>query len=208
MDGKYVQSVQRKFGSMPLRTYPNMLLPRFLKWSAFLGIKKIRPLYYMDYVKEDAKALMARELGWKWYGGHHLENRFTAFWHTYFVPRRWGIDSRLLGYSALVRSGQMPREEGLELISKPQEFDPELIEMVKKRLGFTDDEFEGLMNLPKKTYRDFKTYKKTFERLRFLFWTLYKLDRVPKSFYLKFTRPDPKPQRVQQLNGSREAAGG
>ena len=205
MDGKYVQSVQRKYGSFPLKTYPNMLLPKFLKWTALLGIKKIRPLYYLDYQKEEAKTLLSRELGWKWYGGHHLENRFTAFWHTYFAPLRWGIDSRLLGHSALVRSRQMSREQGLELISKPQEYDPELIEMVKKRLGFSDEEFERLMNLPKKTYRDFKTYKKTFERLRFLFWILYKLNRVPKSFYLKFTKPDPLPEGVPVMIGSRDS---
>lgn len=199
MDGKYVQSVQRTFGSLPLKTYPNMLLPAFIKWTAILGIKKIRPLYYMNYVKEDAMALLSRELGWKWYGGHHLENRFTTFWHTYFAPRRWGIDSRLLGYSALIRSGQMSRDQGLELISKPQEHDPELIEMVKKRLGLSDDEFERLMKLPKKTYRDFKTYKKTFEKLSFLFWILYKLHRVPKSFYIKFTKPDPIPEQMREM---------
>jgi N-acetyl sugar amidotransferase len=191
MDGKYIQSVQRQYGSYPLKTFPNMLLPDFLKWTVLLRIEKIRPLYYMDYVKEDAKAILTNELGWKWYGGHHLENRFTAFWHTYFMPQRYGIDTRLLGHSALVRSGQMTREKGLELISEPQKFDPELVEMVIKRLGFTQEEFRSIMALPKRTYREFKTYKKTFERLRWLFWVLYKLNRVPKSFYLKFTKLDP-----------------
>jgi len=50
-----------------------------------------------------------------------------------------------------------------------------------------------VMNLPKRTYRDFKTYKQTFERLRWFFWLLYKLNRVPKSFYIKYTAPDPAP---------------
>ena len=193
MDGKYIQTVQRQFGTYPLKTYPNMLLPDFLKWTAVLSIKKIRPLYYVDYVKKDAMALLSRELGWEWYGGHHLENRFTAFWHTYFMQQRYGIDTRLLGHAALVRSGQMTREQGLELISQPQTYDPELVEMVKKRLGFSDEEFDAIMHLPKKTYRDFKTYKQTFERLSWLFWILYKLDRVPKSFYMKYTHPDPLP---------------
>ena len=47
------------------------------------------------------------------------------------------------------------------------------------------------MRSPQRHYSDFKTYKPTFERLRALFWLLYKLDRVPRSFYIKFTRPDP-----------------
>lgn len=191
MDGKYIASIQKQFGTLPLKTYPNMLLPDFIKWTALLGLKKIRPLYYMDYIKKDAMQLLTEKLGWEWYGGHHLENRFTAFWHTYFMPQRYGLDTRVLGYAALVRSGQLSREQGLELLAQPQTFDPELVAMVKKRLGFTDAEFEALMQLPKKTYRDYPTYKKTFERMKPFWWLMYKLNRVPKSFYLKFTAPDP-----------------
>ena len=95
----------------------------------------------------------------------------------------------------MVRSGQMTQEQGLELIKEPQKFDPELIEMVKKRLGFADEEFERLMNLPKRSYREFKTYKKTFERMRWFWYLMYKLDRVPKSFYIKFTAPDTQPSK-------------
>ncbi|HVT05049.1 MAG TPA: N-acetyl sugar amidotransferase [Thermoanaerobaculia bacterium] len=191
MDGKYIESVQKQYGTRPLRTFPNLKLYSFIKWTAFSGIKKIRPLYYMEYHKEETKELLGRELGWQWYGGHHLENRFTAFFHSYFFPKRWGYDGRLLGEAALVRSGQITREQALAHIAEPQSFDPELIELVKKRLGYTDEEFTRLMNLPKRTYREFRTYKKTFERLRPLFYILYKMDRVPKSFFMKFTAPDP-----------------
>jgi hypothetical protein len=52
------------------------------------------------------------------------------------------------------------------------------------------------MNGPKRHYSDFKTYKDTFERLRPLFWLLYRLNRVPKSFYMKFTHPDPSVPRA------------
>lgn len=193
MDGKYIHSIQKQFGTMPLKTFPNMLMPSFIKWTAVLGLKKIRPLYYIDYIKKDAMALLTQKLGWEWYGGHHLENRFTAFWHTYFMPKRYAIDTRLLGHAALVRSGQITRQQGLDMLSIPQEYDPELLEVVKKRLGFSDQEFEQLMNLPRRTYRDFKTYKKTFERMRPFWWLMYKLNRVPKSFYIKFCFPDPIP---------------
>lgn len=198
MDGKYIESVHKQYGTLPMKTYPNLWLKDFLRVTALRGLKKIRPLYYTDYVKQDAMALLTEKLGWEWYGGHHLENRFTAFWHTYFMPTRYGIDTRLLGYAALVRSGQLTREKGLELIAQPQAYDPELLEMVKKRLGYTDAEFEQIMNLPRKTYRDFKTYKKTFERMRPFFWALYKLNRVPKSFYIKFTAPDPLPSQANK----------
>ncbi len=53
------------------------------------------------------------------------------------------------------------------------------------------DVFDAVMDAPRKTYLDYPTYKRTFERLRPLFWALYKLDRVPKSFYVKFCHPLP-----------------
>ena len=187
MDGKYIESVHRQFGSLPMKTFPNLWLHKQLQWMLFGRIKKIRPLYYMNYDKEAAKKLLAEKYGWQWYGGHHLENRFTAFAHSYFFPRRWDMDFRIAGYSAYCRNGWMTRQEALQLMSEPPHIEPGLLDFLKKRLGFSDSEFEDLMTMPRKTYKDYTTYKKTFERLRPFFWLMYKLDLVPKSFYIKYT---------------------
>src|SRR5205823_5769777 len=157
-----------------MKTYPNLWLSSFVYWTAVKRIRKIRPLYYMDYHKEDAKALLTRDLGWKWYGGHHLENRFAAFYHSYFIPQRYGKDFRVLGYAALARSGQMTREEGLAKLAEPPYLEPDLLRYVKKRMGYTDADFELVMNLPRRSFRDFETYKKTFVRLKPLFRILAK----------------------------------
>lgn len=191
MDGRYISAVHQQFGSRPMKTFPNMPLGRFLHWTTRVGIRKIRPLYYVDYVKKDAMAMLTRDLGWQWYGGHHLENRYTAFVHQYFFPRRYGVDSRLLGYAASVRSGQMSREEAIALTEQPIVCDRSVIDLVKKRMGFSDEEFEALMTAPKKTYRDYPNYKRTFEWMKPYWWLMYKLKRVPKSFYIKWTTPDP-----------------
>ena len=187
MDGKYIDSVHRQFGSVPMKTFPNLWLHLQLKWMLFGGIKKIRPLYYMDYDKEAAKKLLAEKYDWQWYGGHHLENRYTAFVHSYFFPRRWDMDFRIAGYSAYCRNGWMTREEALRLMDEPPHIEPGLVDFLKKRLGFSDSEFEGLMTMPRKTYKDYDTYKKTFERMRPFFWLMYKMDLIPKSFYMKYT---------------------
>lgn len=196
MDGRYIASVHRQFGTRPMDTFPNLWLKDFLRWATVRNIKRIRPLYYIDYHKDSAKALLSRDYGWEWYGGHHLENRFTAFFHTYFLPRRYGIDARALGHAALVRSGQLSREDALRALAEPIAVDPQILALVKKRLSLTDAEYEALMDAPHRHYSDYPTYKATFERMRPLFWLLYRADRVPKSFYMKFTRPDPSaPQR-------------
>lgn len=189
MDGRYISSVHHRFGRRPMKTYPNMPLGRFLKWTIAQRLVKIRPLYYLDYQKEQTKQMLQEQYGWQWYGGHHLENRFTAFFHTYFWPRRWGIDGRLLGHCGLVWSGQMTREQAAAELAAPPAYDPRLVDYVKQRLGYSDDEFERVMTLPKKTYVDYPNYKRMFERLRPLFWMLYKTNRVPKSFYLKYCHP-------------------
>ena len=187
MDGKYIQSVHRQFGKLPMKTFPNLWLYKQLQWMLFGRIKKIRPLYYMNYDKEAAKKLLAEKYGWQWYGGHHLENRFTAFAHSYFFPRRWNMDFRIAGYSAYCRNGWMTREEALRLMAEPPHLESGLLEFLKKRLGFSDEEFESLMTMPKKSYKDYPTYKQTFERMRPFFWLMYKMDLIPKSFYMKYT---------------------
>lgn len=187
MDGKYIESVHRQFGRVPMKSFPNLWLRDQLKWMLFGGIKKIRPLYYMDYDKEAAKKLLTEKYGWQWYGGHHLENRFTAFYHSYFLPTRWNIDFRIAGYSAYCRNGWMTREEAFRLMDEPPHIEAGLVDFVKKRLGFSEEEFERLMTMPKKTYKDYVTYKKTFERMRPFFWVMYKMDLIPKSFYMKYT---------------------
>jgi imidazoleglycerol phosphate synthase cyclase subunit len=188
MDGGYISSVHKKFGAVPMKTYPNLDFGKFLKWSAFSGIERTRPLYWLDYDKEAAKTFLATTFGWQWYGGHHLENRFTAFYHTFFLPKRFEINFRQIELSALVRSGQLDREEAKTRFFAPRYPDPDLIALVKKRLDLSEVEFDALMTMPKKSYRDYPTYKQKFERLRPLFWLLYKANRVPKSFYVKFCK--------------------
>jgi N-acetyl sugar amidotransferase len=190
MDGKYIESVVRQYGNYKqhkLKSFPNLTFARFMRYTLLNRMKKVRPIYWMDYHKEQAKEWLQQEFGWQWYGGHHLENRFTAFLHSYYAPRRFGLDTRVVGHSALVRSGQITREQGLELLQEPFHYDDEFTDIVKRRLEFSDEEFEAIMLEPRRTYRDFRTYKERFERLRPMFYLMAKAQLVPMSFYLKYT---------------------
>lgn len=186
VDGGYIQSVHKKFGKLKMKTFPNMPFWKFLYWTIFLRIKKIRPYWYIVYSKEDARIFLEKEFGWVYYGGHHLENRMTAFHHSYYTPTKFGIDQRNNSLSASVRSGKISREDALKIYSEPPYIEPELLEYFKKRMNVTKDEFEEIMKRPKKSYKDYKTYKQRFEFLRPLFYIMYKANLVPKSFYLKY----------------------
>jgi len=186
-DGKYIDSIHKQYGKAPMVRFPNLWLRQWMKWL-LQDYKRLRPLYYVDYRKDDTKKMLTEKYDWQWYGGHHMENRYTVFCDNFILPRKFGIDIRYVEFSALIRSGQMTREEALREIQTPPEFDEEILVEVKKRLGFTDEEFDEVLKRPKRTYRDFKTYHETFKRLRPFFYLMYKTNRVPKSFYLKYTR--------------------
>ena len=190
MDGRYIQSIQKQYGKIPLKTFPNMTFNRFFRWAFFSGIKRTRPLYWIDYNKEDAKKLLSEKYNWKWYGGHHLENKFTSFFFSYFLPNRFKIDYRQIEFSALIRSGQISKDDALFELGKPRTYLKHDLETLLERLSLTASDLEDIMNAPRKSYKDYKTYKKRFEVLRPLFWILMKQGKVPASFYEKYCKPD------------------
>jgi hypothetical protein len=188
MDGRYLADVYRRYGGGRLRHFPNLWLSTQLRWMLWSQIKRIRPLWYLPYDKEKAKELLTRTYGWKWYGGHHLENHMTHFFHTFFLPRRFSIDTRVVGFSALIRSGQMSRVEGERMLREPPSADSSLIKMILGRLKISDEEFQHMMNLPVKTFRDFKNYRTVFRRFRWFFYWMARTERIPMSFYQKYTQ--------------------
>lgn len=190
MDAKYVETIQKTFGTEKIKTLPNLWLGKWMKWMLINNIKMLRPLYYLDYNKETTKKMLNEKYGWQWYGGHHMENRTAYFTNNYYLPKKFNIDLRYCEFSALVRSGQLSREEALENIKKEKVFDYDILSEVKTRLNFSDEEFDIIMKAPLKSYRDFKTYKQTFERMKPFFWLMYKMNLVTKSFYVKFTNKD------------------
>ena len=68
--------------------------------------------------------------------------------------------------------------------------DAEIVDMVKKRLNLSDQPFHDLLSAPIKSYRDYETYKPTFEKLRPFFYLMAKMELIPWSFYIKYTSKD------------------
>ena len=192
-DGRYIQSIHRRFGRLPMKTYPLMTLSRFLWWTAVARIKKIRPFWYIEYNKEDAQDMLEKKYGWQYYGGHHLENRMTAYFHSIYAPGKFQSDFRNNALAALVRNGRMRRQDAWSEYQKPPHIENELVSYFKKRLELSDEMYEQIMSGPPKSWTDYPTYKKYFELLRPLFYMFAKANLVPMSFYLKYCFPSNAP---------------
>lgn len=189
-DGRYIQAIHKKYGTMKMKTYPLMTFWKFLKWTTLYRIQKIRPLWYISYTKDDAKKFLEKEFGWQYYGGHHLENRMTSFFHSIYCPQKFHVDYRNNSLAASVRTGTLSREEALvEYYEKPPFIERDLLNYFKKRLGLTDEEYERIMSEKPHYWTEFPTYKKRFERLRPFFFILMNANLVPRSFYMKYCFP-------------------
>lgn len=188
-DGKYIKSIHRQFGRVGMETFPLMTFSRFLISALFHQVKFIRPLWYIKYSKERAKTFLSEKFDWRYYGGHHLENRMTAFYHSVYLPQKFSSDMRNNTLSARVRNGTLSRTEAWAEYNTPPLIEDELVTYFKKRLELSDEQYQQVMETPPKNWTDYPTYKKRFERLRPLFHILAKANLVPMSFYLKYCFP-------------------
>jgi N-acetyl sugar amidotransferase len=162
-DWRYIASVYRRFGKGRLSSFPHQDMLTYLRRR--LTIKTVPILNYLDYNKKDAMQILEKELGWNYYGGKHYESIYTRFYQGFILPVKFGYDKRRTHLSSLICSGEVGRTEALIEIEKPS-YPPALQEedrvYVIKKLGITDDEFEAILDLPKKTYWDYPSYGKMF----------------------------------------------
>ncbi len=165
-DMKHINDIRKKFGTSKMETYPFSSVYRhkiYLKY--FKNVNVAKPLNYIPYVKEDALKLLEKEYGWKPYPQKHFESRFTKFYEGYWLPERFGYDTRRVQYSSLILTGQMARDEALEKLRKPA-YNPETIEdefnYIATKLGITSEELREYFNMPKKFYWDYKNQQSVF----------------------------------------------
>ena len=166
-----------------------MTFSRFLFWSIFARIRKIRPFWYINYNKEEARVFLEKKYDWKYYGGHHLENRMTAFLHSIYAPLKFNSDFRNNTLAALVREGKISKKEAWKKYNQSPYIEKNLVKYFIKRLDLTKDDYDRIMSRPTKTWKEYSTYKKRFEIFRPLFLILAKANLVPMSFYLKYCFP-------------------
>jgi N-acetyl sugar amidotransferase len=189
MDGEYIDSVYEKFTGEKLKYYNNVKISNMINYMFIKRIKEYRPLEFMDYDKQKAGKVLAKETNWKDYGGHHFESTYTRFVASYILPTKFEIDKRKVSLSAKIRSGKITRDKALEILSEeyyPQEKIEKDKKVILSQLGLSFKEFDDIMNSPKKTHKDYKTYITTIKKLKFFIKIAVKLKLIPSVFYEKY----------------------
>lgn len=190
MDGKYFQSVLKSFGkNKKVSSFPVMSMSKLLYYLFIEKIREVRLMHYIDYQKRTVDEVLKTELDWEYYGGHHHENLYTKFFQSYYLTKKFGIDKRKTEFSALIRSGQISREEALkELEESEYEFDPAVVEYAINKLGLSKQDFQKIMDAPIKSHDDYSTYLPFIRLLKTPIKMAVKLKLVPQVLYLKYAK--------------------
>ena len=151
-DGRFIKDVVKKFCDIPIKKYPYTNVWKRKFWYPFIfGIKTVRLLDFIPYNRKEAEALLVQEYSYVPYGQKHFEDLLTKFLEGYWLPTRFGYDIRRAQLSSLVLTGQMTRDEALEILKEPPLTDAEskeLFSTIATRLEISEDELMKYHDMP------------------------------------------------------------
>lgn len=178
-DAIQLKDIHRRFGTRPLVNFPTTSIFRHKIWLPYVkGIRVVRPLNHVPYDKAGAIKLLIEKFGWQPYPQKHFESRFTRFYEGYWLPKKFGYDTRKVQFSSLIVTGQMTRGEALEKL-KASALDDATVrqefEYVANKLGISTAELQGYFDAPNKSYKDYRSQQ--------MFYTLGA--RVMRAFGLE-----------------------
>lgn len=174
-DWKYIKSVHKKVSGKKLKNYPHFTMCDMMYYKLIKKQKTINILDYIDYKKDEVVEFLTKEYGWEYYGGKHYESVYTRFFQAYILPVKFGIDKRKAHFSALIMSGQLSRENAIQLL-KDDPYPSDMFENDKKnfleKLDISETELNEIMNMKINSFDNYDSYEKS------------KIIKIIKKFYL------------------------
>ena len=159
-DVSLLRDVGRKYMKYPLNKFPtSSALNHRLNLRFRKGIKVLKALDYIPYIKSDAELVLKKIYGWNSFPNKHHESIFTRFYEGYWLPKSYNFDTRKITLSSMILTGQISRNAALEKISRAalSEEESELeISYIAKKLGISYEELKKMLSIPFKTYKDFR----------------------------------------------------
>jgi N-acetyl sugar amidotransferase len=165
-DLKQIEDIHTQFGELKLKKYP---LSGILNHKFYLkyikGIKVVTPLNYVQYSKKEAEQTLYDAYGWLPYPQKHFESRFTKFYEGYWMPTRFGFDTRRPQFSSLIVTGQMSRDEAVTRLKDPaypiEEVEKDF-EFIASKMRISVEELKQYHSMPIKTFKDYKNQEFLF----------------------------------------------
>ena len=178
-DKTYIKDVLKKHGGFKTKKYIYTTGFRHKFWLPYVkGIKTVHLLNYVPITKAGMIETLAKEYGYEAYNQKHFEDQLTKFLEGWWKPTRFGQDIRKAQLSSLVITGQMSRDEALEILKKPPLTDEEAKELftqVANKLQISEEELMSYHELPKK-YLKYRNNRWAF-KIGIKLYTMLGLDK-------------------------------
>ena len=169
-DKKNIIDIVNKFEKIKINTYPIIGTFDLVKYIFFKRIKWISFLDYFEYNKFEAIDLLQTKYNFKPYPYKHYESVFTRFYQGYILPKKFGIDKRILHLSTLIISKQISRKDAIEELSSQDAYpSEEMLENDKsyflKKMEWSNNDLEEYIKRPQIAHDYYKSEKKIYQLL-------------------------------------------
>lgn len=153
-DKTYLKDVMRKHGGFKTKNYVYTTGFRHKFWLPYVkGVKTVHLLNYIPFTKKEMIETLSNEYGYEAYKQKHFEDLLTKFIEGWWLPTRFAYDIRKAQLSSLVVTGQMTRDEALEILKTTpltEEEAKDLFTQVANKLQISEEELMSYHELPKK----------------------------------------------------------
>jgi N-acetyl sugar amidotransferase len=158
-DKKNIKNIA-KLKNIKLKTFPAIGTFDFVYCEFVLGIKWISFLDYLpEYNKFEALEILKNNFGYKPYPYKHYESIFTRFYQGYILPVKFGVDKRKNHLSTLILTGQISKEESLELLKQiPYPTEKDLIDDIEyflKKMSWSEEKFMDYLKRPERSHLEY-----------------------------------------------------
>lgn len=178
-DKTYIKDVLKKHGGFKTKNYTYTTGFKHKFWIPYVkGVKTVHLLNYTHFTKQEMIDTLVNKYGYEPYKQKHFEDLLTKFLEGWWLPERFGYDIRKAWLSSLVITGQMSRDEALEILKTPpltEKESKELFSQVAEKLQITEDELMSYFNLPK-VYRKYRSNEWMF-KIGIKLYTILGLDK-------------------------------
>lgn len=169
VDFKNIKSIYKKCGrgKKIFHKYPHFNILRYFYYQMI--VTRVNLLNYIPYSKKDALRVLSEKFDWQYYGGKHFESRFTKFFQSYYLPKKFHYDKKRAHLSSLVVSGEMTREQALQEMEDTSMYPMEQMledrDYILKKLDISLNDWEKCMEAPNKKEDDYADSKRLIQFL-------------------------------------------
>jgi N-acetyl sugar amidotransferase len=175
-DKRNIKAINDQFGNIKMVTFPAIgafgrvyyELIKGVTWSAILDL--------MTYNKYEAMTVLVEKFDYKPYPYKHYESIFTRFYQGYILPRKFGIDKRRVHFSALIISGQMPRDLAVaDLLNLPNPDARALQEDISfflKKMKWSHKDLENYISRPRKEHQEYGSEERMYKIFKKIYFSI------------------------------------